>query len=75
MQLATFRHGSEGARERAAADEAAFALLALGARIAALADVDWHSPAAVLYRVSIGALRAECDALRLRLDAYIPPEP
>ncbi len=65
----------ERARERAAAEEAGVALVALAARIAALGDVEWHSPAAALYRMSIVALGAQCDALRIRLDAYIPPEP
>ncbi len=59
-------------REQLAADSAALALLGLSARVAALADLEWHSPAATAYRASIAALAAQCDGLRIRLAAYMP---
>ncbi len=62
-------------REQVAAESAAHALLGLSARVAALADLDWHSPAAALYRASIAAVADECDRLRIRLTAYMPEEP
>ncbi len=65
----------EWSRDRAAADEAGFALLLLADRISALADVEWRSPAAVLYRTCIARLSADCDALSTRLAAYIPAQP
>ncbi|WP_210479978.1 hypothetical protein [Naasia sp. SYSU D00948] len=65
----------EQAVDRAAADEAGFALLGLPGRVAALAEVGWRSPAAGLYRASISALSEDCERLRARLAAYIPHQP
>jgi len=64
----------EWSRDRAAADEAESALLLLAGRISALADLEWHSPAAAVYRTWIAQLSGDCSALRTRLAAYIPPQ-
>lgn len=62
-------------REQAVVEDAVCALFGLDERIAALADVDWNSPAAFVYRTVVADLAAACTTLRIRLAAYSPDEP
>ncbi len=64
----------DGGRESAAAADAARALLGVADRIAALADVEWHSPAALLFRIVVGDIADDCAALRVRLATHVPEE-
>ncbi len=64
----------DGGRETAAAEDAAVALLGMADRITALAEVEWHSPAAILFRAVLDGIADDCAELRLRLATYVPDE-
>jgi hypothetical protein len=65
----------DGGRDhRVVVAEAVMALFTLDDGIAALAELDWHSPAALLFRAVIADLARDCTALRLDLAAWTPEE-
>jgi hypothetical protein len=57
-----------------AAQDAAVAILGLSRRIDALADVEWFSPAAGLYRSTVEAIADDCRQVRVRLASHTPPD-